>query len=68
MNWGLSSFRPEVFLGIGLLFFSETQHGIRGLCVVRDRAGFVKKKFVPKIGEMGQKWTKNRFFWTYQKI
>ena len=44
------------FLGIGKLVFSETQHGVRGLCVVvRDRGRFFKKFFVPKMGKMGQK-------------
>ena len=45
------------FLGIGSLVFSETQHGVRGPClVVRDRAGFfLKKSFCPKNGENGPK-------------
>ena len=64
----LSSFCPSVllsasFLGIGSLVFSETQHGVRGPClVVHDRSGFFSKKiFVPKLGE----WAKNKVFWTY---
>ena len=43
------------FLGIGSLVFSETQHGVRGPCLVAcDRAGFfLKKSFCPKNGENG---------------
>ena len=69
VNYGLSvllSFLPSVlpsgsFLGIGALGFSETQHGVRGLCgVVRDRVGFFGKKvFAPKMGKMGQKMGQN---------
>ena len=80
----LLSFRPSVllsgsFLGIDSLIFSETQHGVRGPCVVvHDRVGFVKKNFFcPKNGEnglkTGQKWgfldlLKNlviNFFWIW---
>ena len=41
------------FLGIGSLFFSGTQHGVRGLCgVVHDRVRFFGNNiFSPKIGE-----------------
>ena len=72
--------RPSVFpsgsfLGIGSLVFSETQHGVRGPClVVRDRARFFRKNlFAPKMGKMGQKqgflnllenWVIN-FFWIW---
>ena len=39
------------FLGIDSLVFSETQHSVRGLWVVHDRAGFfLKEIFVPKVG------------------
>ena len=39
------------FLGIDSLVFSETQHSVRGLWVVHDRAGFfLKEIFVPKMG------------------
>ena len=55
-------FHPSVppsgsFLGIGSLVFSETQHDVRGPClVVCDRVGFFKKNlFVPKNGENGPK-------------
>ena len=57
----LPSFHPSVFLsgsflGIGSLVFSETQHGVRGLCVVvRDRTGFKKTFFCLKNGENGPK-------------
>ena len=57
MDYELASVRPYFcpsvlpsgsFLGIGSLFFSETQHGIREPCVVRDRDGFFEKKiFLP---------------------
>ena len=45
------------FLGIGSLVFSETQHGVRGPClVVHDRARFfLKKSFFPKNEENGPK-------------
>ena len=40
------------FVGIGLLIFSGTQHGVRGLCsVVCNRAGFFGKKTI-----FPQKW------------
>ena len=63
MNQGLfvlPSFCPFVllsrsFLGNGSLVFSETQHGVRGPCVVCDRARFFEKKSCPKNGENGQK-------------
>ena len=64
MNWGLSvlpSFPPSLllsgsFLGIGSLVFSETQHDVRGPCVVRDRVAFFEKNiFSQKMGKMGQK-------------
>ena len=57
-SYELGSVRPSgSFLGIGSLVFSETQHGVRGPClVVRDRAGFfLKKSFCPKNGENGPK-------------
>ena len=56
------AFRPSVFLsrcflGIGSLVFSETQHGIRGPCVVvRDRARFFENKF---FSQKWGKWAKN---------
>ena len=75
MNEGLSvlpSFCPSVllsgsFLGIGSLVFSETQHGVRGPCVVvRDGARFSEKNlFAQKVGKMGQKWAKNMVFKIY---
>ena len=40
MNLGLSVLPSGSFLGIGSLVFSETEHGVRGPCVVRDRARF----------------------------
>ena len=44
-----------IFLGIGSLVFSKTQHVARGLCVaVRDRAVFFEK--------LGQSWAKIGFF------
>ena len=44
----LLSFWPEVFLGLAYYFFSETQHGVRGLCcVVCARARFFEKKICP---------------------
>ena len=46
----------ESFLGIGSLVFSETQHGVRGQCVVRDRAGFFFN-----LSQKWGKWSKNRF-------
>ena len=50
LSFGPSLLLSGSFLGIGLLVFS--QHGVRGLCVLRDRAGFLLKKFfVPKNGE-----------------
>ena len=49
----LPSFCPEVFLGFAQWFFLSR---------------IFQKKFVPKIGKMGQKWTKNSFFWIYWKI
>ena len=56
-SFSLSTLLSGSFLGIGLLVFSETQHGVRGPClVVRDRAGFfLKKSFCPKNGENGPK-------------
>ena len=58
------------FLGIVQLVFSKFWHdAIHSYEVVRDRAGFSRKNvFVPKIGKLGQKWTKNGFFWIYWKI
>ena len=69
MNQGLSTcpsvlpfFCPSVvlsksILGISSLVFPETQHSVRGPCVVvRGRAGlFEGKCFVPKMGKVGQK-------------
>ena len=61
MNQGLSV-SPSIplyicsssFLGIGALVFSETQHGVRGQCVVlHDRGGFFD--FFAINGGMGQK-------------
>ena len=73
MNQGLS-FRASVFSvrkfsWDWLISFFETQHGIRGPCVVRDRAGFFFFLiFVPKMGKMGQKWAKDEVYWIYWKI
>ena len=55
------------FLGIASLVFSKSWHDARNpYKVVHDRAGFSRKKFfAPKIGKMGQKWSKNRVFWIY---
>ena len=51
------------FLGIGSLVFSETQHGVRGPCVVvRERARmFEKHFFAQNMGKMGQKSAKIGF-------
>ena len=50
-SFRLSVFPSESFPGIGSLVFSETQHGVRGLCVIvpekSDRAGFFKHFFCP---------------------
>ena len=48
---------PGSFLRIGSLVFSESQHGVRGPCVVeRDRARFFENNiFAQKIGKMGKK-------------
>ena len=44
------------FLVISSLVFPETQHGVRGLCVVvHDSRIFLKKDLCPKKGEVGQK-------------
>ena len=45
------------FLGICSLVFSETQHVVRGPCVVvRDRGGFFRKNiFAQKMPKMGKK-------------
>ena len=43
------------FPGIGLFIFSDTKHGVRGPCVVRDSWIFLKKFFDPKMGKMYQK-------------
>ena len=57
----LLSFRPEVFLELTDQFFYETQHGVRGLCVVvRESRIFLKN--------LSQKWVKNRGFLIYWKI
>ena len=68
-SYELGSVCPSVllsrsFLWIGSLVFSETQHGVRGPClVVHDRAGFfLKNLFAPKMGKTGQKWAKSRVF------
>ena len=55
------SFCPSVlpfgsFLGIGWLVFSETQHGVRGLCIVVHENRIFLKKLSQKLG----KWVKNR--------
>ena len=45
----LQSFHHSVmkFFGIGSLVFSETQHGVRGLCgVVHDRARILENKYI----------------------
>ena len=66
-SYELESVCPSVllsgsFLRIGSLVFSETQQGVRGLCVVvHDGAGFFFKNFFlsqnwengPKIGFLG---------------
>ena len=70
-SYELASVCPSVlpsgsFLEIGSLVFSETQHGVRGPCVVvRDRAGYLKKMFLPR--KWG-KWAKNRVFKICWKI
>ena len=62
------SFHPAVllsggFLGIGWLVFSETQPGVRGpYIVVHGRARLLQKNLAQKMGKMGKKWGKNRFF------
>ena len=54
----LPSFHPSVFLsgsflGMGSLFFSETQHGVRDPCVVvRESRIFFFLIFVSKMGKM----------------
>ena len=49
----LLSFHPEIFLGLA---FSQTQHDVRGPCVVvRDRQIFFIKKFYPRNWENGSK-------------
>ena len=65
-NYELGSVHPSVlpsgsFLRIGSLVFSETQHGVRGQCiVVCDRTRFFEKNiFAQKIG---QKWAKIGLF------
>ena len=51
----LSILPSENFLGIGSLVFSETHHGVRDPCGVRNRAAFFEKKnLTPKWG----KWSK----------
>ena len=57
MNQCLSVLLSGSFFTIGSLVFSETQHSVRGPCVVvGDRAGFFEKIFfAPKMGKMGQK-------------
>ena len=61
MNLGLSVCRlPLNFLGIGQLFFSETQHGGKGPCrVARNKAAFFGKN------HFWAKMTKNLGFWTF---
>ena len=67
-SYELGSVRPSVLLSFHpsvrkfswdwfIIFFTETQHGVRGPCiVVRDRFEFFEKKlFAPKKGEIGQK-------------
>ena len=51
------------------LVFSKFCHDARNPEeVVRDRAGFSRKNFfAPKTGKMGQKWAKNRGFFTILK-
>ena len=58
------------FLGIVSLVFSKCWHGARNPYeVVRDRAGFSRKKFfAPKIGKMDQKWAKTWFFEFIEKF
>ena len=61
VSYELASVCPSIllpsrsFLGIGSLVFSETQHGVRGLCgFVRDRARFFEeKKIVPNMVKLG---------------
>ena len=58
--WFCMGVRPffRHFVGIGLLIFSGTQRGVRGLfSVVCNRAGFSRKKEL-----------KNRDFWIYWNI
>ena len=59
------------FVGIGLVIFSATQHGVRGLCrVMCDRAVFSRKKtnFSTKTANMSQIKAKNKVFWIYWEI
>ena len=47
MNQGLSALLSRIFLGIGSLFFSKTQHGARDPCVVvRDRAVLFERIYI----------------------
>ena len=70
MSYELASVCPSIllpsrsFLGIGSLVFSETQHGVRGLCgFVRDRARFFEeKKIVPNMVKLGLNGPETGFF------
>ena len=66
-----SSFCLSVsFLGIGLLVFSETQHGVR-VCVqfcVTELYFLGKNSHRAKMTNNGQKWPKNRVFGLFKKI
>lgn len=56
------------FLGISVLAFPETWHGVRSSYgVERDRAIFWKNSLEAKITENGQKWPKNRAFGPFKK-
>ena len=59
----LPSCLSRCFLGIVSLVFSKFWHDARNPYeVVRDRAGFPRKKFfAPKTGKVGQKWVKIGF-------
>ena len=61
----LQSFHHSVmkFFGIGSLVFSETQHGVRGLCgVVHDRARILENKYI-----LHSKWAKFEIFFNIKK-
>ena len=65
-----SSFHLYVsFLRIGSLFFSETQHAVRGpSIVICDSWIFWKTFLLPKNGQNGSKMTQKRVFGLFKKI